>query len=234
MDFIRQLNAFEDYLERNCLPDKEELFWRRIFRQANVLCWPEWFQCDNIRLAAKVGVTEKTLIELRNRLKQRGLIDYIQGKKGKPTRYKMTCLYKNTVMDTVQTTVQTTVEPTVEPTGINKHKHKQKTNSESSDSPTPTKITIDYYHEKFVSMFVHKPVISGGKDGALIKKLVSQYGIDKVLDLLDQFFASNDTFIQQSGYSIGAFYGQVNKLIAANVIPMSKRKIAMGEDLPWG
>lgn len=238
MDFIRQLNAFEDYLERNCLPDKEELFWRRLFRQANVLCWPEWFQCDNIRLAAKIGVTEKTLIAIRNRLKQRGLIDFVQGKKRRPTQYKIITLYENTVTSTVQTTVKNTVEstvnPTVETTGINKHKRKRKTHTdESANSPAPTKVVIDYYHDRFVAKFNRKPNINGGKDGQVAKKLTTKYGLDEVLNLLDQFFDSEDPFIQQSGYTMGAFYSQVNKLLTAGAVRPTKRKMALGEDLPW-
>jgi hypothetical protein len=41
----------------------------------------------------KTGITnEKTFIHHRNLLKQAGLIDFISGKKGQPTKYKITCL----------------------------------------------------------------------------------------------------------------------------------------------
>ena len=80
-------------------------------------------------------------------------------------------------------------------------------------TPSPVKVAIDYYHDKFKSRFGEKPIISGKKDGNLIKQVVSKYGIKKTKELLDKFFEVDDKFIQQSGYTIGVFYTQVNKLL---------------------
>lgn len=75
---------------------------------------------------------------------------------------------------------------------------------------------MDYYYELFVDRFGVKPFINGGKDGALLKKVVSTYGEEKARGLLSDFFASEDRFIRESGYSIGAFVSQVNKLVIAS------------------
>lgn len=75
---------------------------------------------------------------------------------------------------------------------------------------------MDYYYELFVDRFGVKPFINGGKDGALLKKVVSTYGDEKTRGLLADFFASEDRFIRESGYSIGAFVSQVNKLVIAS------------------
>ncbi len=85
----------------------------------------------------------------------------------------------------------------------------------TSGKPNPAvKIIIDYYHEKFVGRFGEKPVINGKKDGAIIKGLLGTYGADKLKGLVDRFFESTDQFIVGSGYTIGVFASQINKLIA--------------------
>lgn len=76
------------------------------------------------------------------------------------------------------------------------------------------KIFIDYYHEIFFITFKEKPNIQGGKDGQIVKRLIKKYGIEKLKFILKQFFDSEDDFIRNSGYTLGAFSSQINKLIA--------------------
>ena len=73
---------------------------------------------------------------------------------------------------------------------------------------------IDYYHNTFLDRFNEKPMIDGGKDGKIIKSLLGTYEFDILKDLLGRFFNSTDPFILQSGYTIGVFKSQINKLIA--------------------
>ncbi len=73
---------------------------------------------------------------------------------------------------------------------------------------------IDHYHNTFLERFNEKPMIDGGKDGKIIKSLLGTYEIDLLKELLDKFFNSPDEFILQSGYTIGVFKSQINKLIA--------------------
>ncbi len=94
-----------------------------------------------------------------------------------------------------------------------------------SDKPTEKKVKekkpmnpdikrlIDSYNNKFLAQFGVKPVINGGQAGMLFGKLLALYDYEKILGLLVKFFDSGDKFIKDSGYTIGAFYSQVNKLI---------------------
>ena len=86
------------------------------------------------------------------------------------------------------------------------------------------KEVIDYYHDAFVKKFGTKPIISGGKDGALMKKVVTAYGLDKTKELLNRYFESKDEFVVTSGYTIAVFYSQINKLIA-----QSKPRTGLGD-----
>lgn len=83
---------------------------------------------------------------------------------------------------------------------------------------TPTNpeipLFISYAHETFEKRFHEKIHIDGGKDGAIVKKLLSTYGIEKLKKLWDAFLEADDPFIKQAGYSIGIFKTQVNKLVS--------------------
>lgn len=94
------------------------------------------------------------------------------------------------------------------------------TNSNSNTNEN-SKGLIDYYFKKFEEKFKVKPSISGGKDGALLKKLHETYGFEKVKQLIDLFFDSKDRFIVDSGYTIGVFFSQINKLL----IELSKNDV---------
>jgi len=84
--------------------------------------------------------------------------------------------------------------------------------SEKKTNPDIKKF-LDFYHENFLEKFNEKPVIDGGKDGAIVKRLLSTYGLDRLKGLLLAFFKSDYPFILSSGYTIGVFKSQINKLI---------------------
>ncbi len=81
------------------------------------------------------------------------------------------------------------------------------------DKNPSVKILIDYYHDLFFKFVGIKPNIDGAKDGAILKRLVTKYNEDQVKSFLNMFFKSDDSFIQRSGYTIGVFQSQINKLI---------------------
>lgn len=139
MNYIHQLNAFEDWLERNHLTGTEQLLWYKLMALNNKFGWSEWFFVTNITLQAKLGnVDEKTLIKYKNKLKQVGLIDFITGKKGSPSKYKIIQLYTgeyagnipvkevNTGNIPPHSPVQSPVNSPVKPPDNNKPKQKPK------------------------------------------------------------------------------------------------------------
>src|SRR5690606_4193307 len=84
-----------------------------------------------------------------------------------------------------------------------------------SESSSPTNRVLAYFGDKFEAKFGAKPHLSFGKDGALAKKLVNQYGEDRVRDLIDRFFELDDDWVQtEGGYTVGVFVSQINKLLS--------------------
>lgn len=72
------------------------------------------------------------------------------------------------------------------------------------DSDPAVKRVIDKYYTMFRARFGFRPKISGGKDGKLVKDMVSTWGEEDVLLLVDQFFSSRDARVLRCDYSIGA------------------------------
>jgi hypothetical protein len=94
MNYIKQLNAFEDFSDRTGLPTYAQLIYYKLFAINNRAGWVEWFETTNPYLMFKASIKdEKTFERHRNTLKQCNLIDFISGKKSQPTRYKIIKLY---------------------------------------------------------------------------------------------------------------------------------------------
>ena len=84
--------------------------------------------------------------------------------------------------------------------------------NKESISHSDTKIFLSFYKEKFTECFGTEPQIEWGKDGGITKKLLKTIPLDELKSLLEAFFGSEDKFIQGSGYTIGVFKTQINKL----------------------
>lgn len=68
------------------------------------------------------------------------------------------------------------------------------------------------YHDGYVEKFHEKPNIIGGKDGAILKRLLKTHGLAAVIARIENMLHSRDPFIQNSGYTIGVLSACWNKL----------------------
>lgn len=96
VNYVREINAFHRYANDNYLNSGERLLWFGLMdyinsRVANGAEWPgEYVSIPNKGLLSHVPFGEDALIDARNRLKQRGLLEYIPGKKNKEApKYKI-------------------------------------------------------------------------------------------------------------------------------------------------
>lgn len=51
-----------------------------------------------------------------------------------------------------------------------------------------------------------------GKEGKLLKEALKVVPEEEMFKLIDKFFQMNDNFVKSSGYTIGVFVSQINKL----------------------
>ena len=95
MNFIKEINGFERWLESHYLPTNAQLLWYKLFMLSNRAGWPEWIQVDNQRLMAVSCINNKnTFLLARDKLLDSGLAEFTKGKKGSPNRYKLASLEK--------------------------------------------------------------------------------------------------------------------------------------------
>ena len=119
LNYISQLNTFEN-LCTGILPPKAQLIYYKLFKWSNRFGLGEPFRLSNSVLMLEAGISnESTFISNRNILKQRGFINFKQGKKGSPTEYVLTDLqeftYNTSVNIGVNPIVNTEVNPIVNP-----------------------------------------------------------------------------------------------------------------------
>lgn len=99
VNYVREHVRFIEYATDEMLSASERLLWYGLMdvmnhrAQGNI--WPEEFiRIDNITLCRKAGIKFDALADARNKLKQRGLIDYIPGERNKKNpMYKMTYFF---------------------------------------------------------------------------------------------------------------------------------------------
>ena len=63
------------------------------------------------------------------------------------------------------------------------------------------------YQEQFArhSAQGEPPPIAWGRDGKLVKGLLAQYGYERLLELLERFFQSEDAWAKKRGYALSCF-----------------------------
>ena len=89
MNYIKEMNAFFDWLETNPLEASTQTLWFHLMGIANKSGWPEWFAVANPLLQAKVGLSEGSLNKHRNILEQKGRIEYRSQGRKKPGKYRI-------------------------------------------------------------------------------------------------------------------------------------------------
>lgn len=197
MDYIRQINAFENLNEYSEIGPGAQLLWYKLMRVANLSGWQKELSISNTRLQSMTKTSEKTLINNRNQLIQNGLLQYKKRGRTKAGIYILADLTENfpvkntvvnpptgnipvntTVISTVDTTVNSSVDTTVDSSA---YINKTKLNETNKDED------IGVY--EFIQMSWGKPPtgILQGALGPMIKK----WGSDMILFAFKLAFENN-------------------------------------------
>jgi hypothetical protein len=75
-----------------------------------------------------------------------------------------------------------------------------------------TNKVFNHFCLKYKEVFTKDYVANFGKDKKLIKDLLNIIKEDELIVLINRFFESDDDFIQKSGFTLGVFKSQINKL----------------------
>jgi DNA-binding MarR family transcriptional regulator len=83
MNYIELINHFWKERRRTRLTSTEADLYYFLMQESNIRGWENPLECSNGLIAATIGVTEKTLIDARSRLQQKGLISFVPGQRKK-------------------------------------------------------------------------------------------------------------------------------------------------------
>ena len=94
--------------------------------------------------------------------------------------------------------------------GIQKKERQLTKDTITKDIPT---IEIrDYFYSSHKHCFNKDYIPHYGKDGAIFKRLLAVITLEELKGLVNKFFASQDKFVQEAGFTVGVFESQINKL----------------------
>lgn len=116
MNYIRELNAFRDWLMVNRLSSGQIALWHMLMSFNNRAGWQEWFTLPNQTLQLVTGLSRQGLSKARNGLIQAGLIQYKKGRSSQAGSYRMQSLLQSDcqiVGTKVVTVVDTPVDKVV-------------------------------------------------------------------------------------------------------------------------
>jgi hypothetical protein len=76
VNYIKEVNAFYDWLETNTLTDSAIVLWHALMHISNRAGWPDEFAVAISTLSTKTGLKKDAIIRARLRLQQAGRIDF--------------------------------------------------------------------------------------------------------------------------------------------------------------
>ena len=81
MNYIELINLFWQIRRKVRLSSSEADLYYFLMQESNARQWENPFECTNGIICATIGFSEKTMIDARNRLKEKGLIDFEAGQR---------------------------------------------------------------------------------------------------------------------------------------------------------
>jgi uncharacterized phage protein (TIGR02220 family) len=160
MNYIRELNAFYDWLESNPCPSDAIALWHALVAICNKAGWPEEFTVANPTLQAKAGLSRTKLDRWRGFLKSKGLIDYKKSERvNEAGKYRIipfaSYVQNETQNDTqndTQNEIQNGKQNDTQDEAQNEHINKTKRN-ETKQENIPYAEIVAYLNERTGSSF---------------------------------------------------------------------------------
>lgn len=204
MNYIKQLNAFYDWVLLNPITPKQQALYLAILNLNNKAGWIKEFTIANQTLQAVCPMGKSDLHKTRNELKKIELIEYKKGKKGQAGSYSIVPLYRTNMETNVETNMDTNMETNMETNARDITKQKQnetkKHTKEISDAfetiwaEYPKKVDKQAAFKKFKSKVKQDGlhIVIDGTRGYI--KQVQRQGTDK------QFIKHYTTFLNKESY----------------------------------
>lgn len=154
MNYIREINAFYDWLEINELTKPAVLLWHALMHLNNKAGWRESFTVARSVIEAKTGLKKDAYYKARNLLKQNGLLDF------KERGTKATVFRLKPLSSVLQTTNETTSETRSQTTVQTRSQTVTKLNeTKSSSSSTSEEEVFQFYQQNIQNGVSSSPYV---------------------------------------------------------------------------
>lgn len=170
MNYIAEINAFYDWLEINPLSTSAIVLWHSLMHINNKCRWAKEFTVAASVLSVKSGLTDRTIRNARNELKQKGRIDWKTRGGNKSAAYTLLSL-SETISDNVTVSITDNATDSVTDNLSTLSKHKQ--------DYTKQTIYIDG-EEKVLSSYLAKTLDGLLQDQSYIEMLCMNYRIREI------------------------------------------------------
>ncbi|SDJ20640.1 hypothetical protein [Natribacillus halophilus] len=154
MDYMKELNAFRNWLLMNDLTTSGIALWHTLMSINNMTGWKEHFNAPNSTVQRLTGLSKQGLVDARKVLIDNNLIEYQKGKKNKAPVYKIISLV-NSVDQSLDQIVDQSVDQQLDLPAYQQLDHtytrQDKTNSnghEGSIDPDPFDEFWSHYPNK--------------------------------------------------------------------------------------
>lgn len=142
MDYIKEINAFYDWLETNSLSSSAIVLWHALMAINNKCGWITEFAAATSVLEIKTGLTRRTIERARNELKQKGRINWKSRKGNQSAVYTIIPFVRNDDAQSVAQPVAQSVAQSVAQT-IVRNNDAQSVAQTISSSNTNTNINTN-------------------------------------------------------------------------------------------
>lgn len=196
MNYIELLNQFWQTRRSVRLTSNESDLYYFLLNESNIRMWENPFECSNGLICGSISITEKTLIDVRNRLQQKGFISVEAGqRKRKSPTYTLLYCKKVSIKDSKKVSITGSINDSITGSitpnliGINENKTKTK-KVEKSELDFP--FSSDAFLEKWNQLLTipkWKKKVKATLQLALNK--LKDFEEEFVLEIIDQAIIGN-------------------------------------------
>lgn len=139
MNYLKLINQFWKLRRSKRITNMQADLYFFLIQECNERDWENPFECSNKLIIASIPITEPSLIDARNRLKQLGLIDFISGKRNESSPIYTITYLNNLSRNRVEGLVESLDEPEkkAEPIRDKPNKTKPKPNKTEKGADAP-------------------------------------------------------------------------------------------------
>ncbi|MES2620217.1 MAG: hypothetical protein V4615_05125 [Bacteroidota bacterium] len=111
MNYIKLINQFWKLRRSKRITSKQADLYFFLIQECNEQDWQNPFECSNKLIIASIDITEPSLIDARNRLKQLGLLDFKAGRRNEASPIYTLCYLNDLSRNRGEPLVETLVKP---------------------------------------------------------------------------------------------------------------------------